>query len=87
MNREKLPLPPSDVTGALGEWALKVWRVVNQMPTMSAFSGDSPNSSVTGVPGDFAYNVGSASTDSRLWIKGGSVAEPSRTGWNVVRIG
>jgi hypothetical protein len=83
----RLPFPPSDLTGPLGQWANDVWRALSNMPSMSYFSGATPNSVVTGLPGDLTVNVGSASTSSRLWVMGGSVAAPSTTGWNVVRIG
>lgn len=81
-----LPLPPSDLTGPLGEYLLVLWRTMNGLPNISAFSGTSPNSTVTGVPGDLAINIGSASTESRLFVKGGSARLPSTTGWNTVRI-
>lgn len=84
--QDRLRMPPSAVTGELGTFLREVWGVVNGMPRHSWFSGLSPNSTVTGVAGDLATNLGSASTTSRLWIKGGSPDIPSRTGWAVVRI-
>ena len=81
-----LPLPPSSVTGPVAEYLHEIWRVVNKMPNISAFSGSSPNSALSGVPGDLAVNTGSASTTSRLWIQGGSTRQPSTTGWAVVRV-
>lgn len=81
-----LPLPPSQLTGDTGDYFHLLWRTLNSMPNISAFSGTSPNSVVTGMPGDMAINIGSASTSSRLWIMGGSARQPSTTGWAVVRV-
>ena len=81
-----LPLPPSEVTGSLGDYLMVLWRTVSNMPNSSMFSVTDPNSAVTGLPGDFLSNIGSASTTSRLWIKGGGLRTPSTTGWAAVRI-
>lgn len=82
-----LPMPPSDVTGSLGRYLTQVARAVNRMPVVSYFSGLTPNSAVTGLPGDLAINLGSASTSSRVWVKGGSSsASLSRVGWACVRV-
>lgn len=82
-----LPLPPSSITGALGEYLQRLWRVLDDMPNLSYFSGTTPNSVLTGVPGDLAINVGSASTDTRVWLKGGATRTPSTTGWITLRTG
>ena len=85
MAREKLPLPPSGITGELGNWLNQVWRAVNQMPTMSYFSGTNPNTSgITGAPGDWLVNIGSASTDTRSWQMAG--ASLSTNSWRPIRI-
>jgi hypothetical protein len=85
VSRERLGLPPSGITGELGGWLNQVWRAVNQIPTASYFSGANPNTSgFTGGPGDLLVNVGSASTNSRLWIMGG--ASVSTNSWVVVRV-
>lgn len=81
-----IPLPPSGVTGPLGDYLHLLWRTLTAMPNISAFSGPSPNSAVTGLPGDLAVNMGSASTASRLWVMAGGAREPSLTGWSAVRI-
>ena len=85
--RDRLPMPPSEVTGQLGQWLFQLWGTINSMPRMSWFSGTTPNSAVTGRPGDLLVNVGSASTDSRLWIKGGAGNTFSTTGWIPLRTG
>lgn len=81
----KVPDPPSSVTGPLALWMRAVADHLNGLPTLSVFSGLSPNSAVTGVGGNIAVNIGSASTDSRVWVKGGSATVPSKTGWTVLR--
>ena len=79
--------PPSNLTGALGAWAQGVYRWSQSVPFFSYFSGLTPNSTVTGVPGrSFAINVGSASTSSRLWFMGGSGSLATVNGWVNVRI-
>lgn len=81
----KVPDPPSAVTGEVRDWMRRVADHLNGLPTISVFSGLSPNSAVTGVGGNLAVNIGSASTDSRVWVKGGSPDVPSMTGWVVLR--
>lgn len=86
--RTNVPLPPSSVTGSLGDWCLAVSRYLNSQPVISIFSGsNTPNSSLTGLAGDLAVNLQSGSTDSRLWVKGGSPDTPSKTGWVPLRTG
>lgn len=76
--------PPSSVTGPLAEWLLVLWRSYTKMPNVSAFSGATPNGVVVGVPGDLAINLTSATSDLRLYQKGGSTRVPSNTGWVLV---
>ena len=83
----RIASPPSDITGPLGLYLREVARAINDIPQISSFSGTSPNSLVTGYPGDLLTNIGSASTDTRAWIKGGSSRQPSQTGWVTLRIG
>lgn len=83
MARERIGLPPSDVTGPLGKYLMDIYRALNQIPNASYFSGTNPNTSgFTGYPGDLLVNVGSASTDRRLWQVGG--ASVSTNSWVVV---
>lgn len=64
-----LPFPPSHITGELGVWLDSVWQWATARPTFSAFSGTNPNSSgVTGVGGNYAFNITGASNVSRLWV-------------------
>jgi hypothetical protein len=82
--RERIGLPPSDVTGPLGAWLRDVYRALNQIPNASYISVDNPNTSgFTGYPGDLAVNVVSGSTVSRIWVMGG--ASVSTNSWAVVR--
>lgn len=81
------PQPPSDITGPLRDYLVRIAKALDRQPVFSFFSGPTPNSVVTGLPGNFAINLGSVSTTSRLWIKGGSSAiSMSRVGWAAVRV-
>ena len=84
--RDRLAQPPSGITGPLATWLGDVFTLLNGMPRSSYFSGTTPNSVVTGIAGDMAINIGSASTDSRFWVKGGDPVIPSQTSWVVLRI-
>lgn len=85
--RDRLSPPPSSVTGPLGEWLQTAWQLLNSQPRMSYFTGTTPNSLVTGVAGDLAINVGSASTSTRAWVKGGDPTIPDRSNWVTLRVG
>ena len=80
------PVPPT-ITGDLRTYLEAVRRQLNGEAYISKFSGTNPNTSgITGVPGDLVLNVGSASTFSRLWVKGGADASASTLSWSIVRI-
>ena len=83
--RRRIPDPPSSMTGPLAAWMQGLATYLNGQPVVSLFSGVTPNSVLTGMPGDLALNVGSASTDSRFWLKGGAGNTVSKTGWVVLR--
>lgn len=71
----------------LNSYLRDIAQVLNTLPRISIFSGATPNSLISGLPGDLLVNIGSASTTSRLWIKaGGSSTVPTSTGWAVVRV-
>lgn len=79
-----LPLPPSTVTGELGAWLDAVWQWATTRPTFSAFSGINPNTSaVTGVGGNYAFNVTGSSGVSRLWVNDGGPL-PNTNSWRTV---
>ena len=84
--RDRLAPPPSSVTGPLGTWLGELFTTFNNLPRSSYFSGTTPNSVVTGVAGDTAVNIGSASTSSRLWVKGGDPVIPDQLNWVIVRV-
>lgn len=75
------PVPPH-MTGATREWAEGVARVLNSTPSLSYFSGATPESVVTALPGHLLINVASGSSSARAYIKGGAPASgPNATGW------
>lgn len=59
-------------------------RAINDIPQFSAFSGADPNGVVMGYPGDLIVNLTSATSDHRLYQKGGSTRVPSNTGWVLI---
>jgi hypothetical protein len=85
-----LVAPPSDASGALGAWLRDLHRWVEAQPAISLASfgaTDTPNSRVTGYSGTLCINIGSASTDSRLWVLGGaSLSALTDQGWRVVQL-
>lgn len=83
--RRKVADPPPTVTGPLRQWLQTVADQINNTPTLSYFSGTSPIASgVTGLSGDLAFNLGSASTSTRLWQNTGDA--PNTSNWVAVRI-
>lgn len=73
--------PPSSITGVLGRYLAEIAQAINNRPVMSYFSGTSPNSVVTGYPGDIAINLASASTNTRVWSMGGAMSTATNQGW------
>ena len=86
----KLEAPPSNISEPLSSWLRKLHGIVDAQPNFSMASFDAtetPNSRVTGRPGDFCINVGSASTVSRIWTLGGPATSAlTDQGWALVRI-
>lgn len=82
--RDRLQLPPSSVTGEVGDYFQAIWKAINEIPTLSFFSGTHPNSSLTGIAGNLAVNISPSSAVSRLFLKYGSAALPDRDSWNTV---
>ena len=83
----RIPPVPSGITGAIRAYLEQIARQLNGEAYISKFSAANPNTSgFTGVPGDLAVNVGSASTSSRLWIMEGSTSSIDTNGWRIVRI-
>lgn len=86
----RLSPPPSSVTGPLGGWLREVYALLEATPNFSFASFDAtstPNSRVSGRTGDFCINIGSASTESRVWTLGGiPTSALTNLGWSLVRI-
>jgi hypothetical protein len=82
--------PPSNISEPLAGWLRNVWSYIESQPQFSYTSfgaTDTPNSRVSGFPGDMCVNIGSASTATRLWILGGtSRSAITNQGWQIVRI-
>lgn len=83
----RLVTVPSSITGPVGN-LLRLWeRQLNAEAYLSRFSAANPNTSgLTGIPGNLAVNVGSASSWTRLWIMGGSVSSIETNTWQMVRM-
>ena len=73
--------PPSGLTGVLGGYLAEIARAINDRPVLSYFSGTTPNSVVSGYAGDITINVGSASTNTRIWLLGGTPSTITNQGW------
>ncbi len=79
--------PPLGTPAPLVSYLQVLADAINRMPRFSYFSGSTPAASnLSGLPGDVAINMGSASTSSRVWVKGSNNTIPNTTGWVVVRI-
>ena len=84
---DRLGPVPSAFTGAQREYLEKVRTALNALPVFSFFSGLTPESAITGVAGNFAFNVGtSTSTASLVFVKWGSPTTPSKISWARVQI-
>lgn len=87
MSRNLAP-PPSDVTGSLGRWLRDAWTWIEAQPQWSIASfgaAETPNSRVTAATGGLCINIGSASTQSRLWVMG-ATSDRTDQGWVLARI-
>lgn len=84
---DRVPPVPSQLTGAVRQWADALTQAVNRLPPISGFSGTDPGTAgIKGMPGALAVNFASASTDSRLFVHGGAANSYTTTEWKVVRI-
>lgn len=86
MLSSRIPQVPSTVTGDIGRYLGLVVRQLNNEAYMSFFSGTSPESTQTGIPGNLAVNIGVTDT-SRLWQMSGTTARQKRTGWTALGSG
>lgn len=79
---DRLGPVPSAFTGEQRIYLERVRVALNDLPTFSFFSGLTPESVVTGVAGNFAFNVGvSTSTQSLAFVKLGSPLTASKVSW------
>jgi hypothetical protein len=83
----RLPPVPSSITGEVARYLGQIVRQLNGEGYISLFSGANPNTSgFTGLPGQLLMNIGSASTNTRIWGMGGSVASIDTNNWFALRI-
>jgi hypothetical protein len=83
----RIPPVPSSITGEIGRYLNQLARQLNAEAYISTFSAANPNTSgLTGIPGNLAVNIGSASTSTRLWIMEGSTASIDTNAWRMLRI-
>lgn len=83
----RIPPVPSGITGVLATYLGQIARQLNAEGYISTFSAANPNTSgLTGIPGNLAVNIGSASSWTRLWVMSGSVASRSTNSWQMVRM-
>ena len=77
---------PSAFTGEQATYLNEVVAAINAMPVFSFFSGLTPESVVTGVSGNFAFNPFSASTTSLYFVKWGSSTVASKVSWCTISL-
>lgn len=77
---------PSAFTGAQREWLVALVDQLRHLPVFSAFSGTTPESVVTGVAGNWAYNPFSTTTNNALFYKWGSAVTASKVSWTKVSV-
>jgi hypothetical protein len=86
----RFPAPPSGLSEPLSGYLRQIWSFIESQPqtSINSFSATAtPNSLVSGFPGDMVVNIGSASTNSRLWILGGAARSAiTNKGWQLVRV-
>lgn len=86
--QRKVEVPPPTGNPAFDQWALTISQWINSHPHMSWFSGTTPNSTLTGTPGQIAVNLASGSTVSRLWVMGGDPTSiATNLGWRFLSTG
>ena len=77
---------PSGFTGAQAQWLQELATALTRVPVFSTFSGTTPESVITGLAGDFALNLFSATTATMIFYKGGSPLVPSKVSWYKVSL-
>lgn len=83
----RIPQVPSGVTGPIGDYLRLVVKQLNAEGRISIFSAANPNTSgLSGLPGDIAVNIGSASTSTRAWVLAGAARSLDTNNWKPLRI-
>lgn len=77
---------PSCFTGAQREYLAEVRDYLNAMPVFSFFSGLTPESSITGVAGNFAIAPYAQSAASMVFVKWGSPTVASKVSWTQISL-
>lgn len=79
----RIPFVPSSITGEIARYLTEVARRLNAEPILSIFSGSSPESVVTGIPGNVTVNIGVSDVD-RVFVMSGTTARQKKTGWTAI---
>jgi hypothetical protein len=66
---QRVPQPPSSMSGDLGRWAQQVAGALNVMPKLSYTSYATPEGQVDGGTGDVLINLVTDATVPRVWVK------------------
>jgi hypothetical protein len=86
---DRLPPVPSNIKDKVVEdYLRRIVRQLNREQYVSRFSAATPETAgsfLTGRPGDLAVNIGSASTNTRVWVKTGVAGSFNTTGWTPLR--
>ena len=75
---QRVPRPPSTLSGPLYAYLQRIADRLNSIPNISYTSYGNPNSNVTGARGDLLVNL-VTSTNTALWW--GKLYGSSNTGW------
>lgn len=80
-------IPPPTGNQRFDQWMRDFHIQWNSQPRLSWFSGTTPNSVVTGTPGDIVVNLASGSTVTRLWTMVGDTSLVTTLGWQTLQVG
>ena len=83
----KVRQPPPTGNQEFDNWVRDFAAQWNSHPRMSWFSGLTPNSTLTGTPGDIAINLASGSTATRMWLMTGDASLVTTLGWKTIALG
>ena len=77
---QRIEMPPSTVSADLYGWLTRLALAVNNLPAISYTSYASPESNVTGAPGDVLINLAADSGATRVWYKQSGATNTHWTG-------